>query len=64
MILLCFRAPFLWKIGALGGAERGEGRGDAVGEGVDRARGEREGEGETGVDMLPLHGQKMERVGE
>ena len=64
MILLCFRAPFLWKIGAFGGAERGEGRGDAVGEGVDRARGEREGEGETGVDMLPLHGQKMERVGE
>lgn len=51
--LLCLSAPFLWNTGSLGGGERGEGRGEEVGDGEDRARGERDGDGETGVDMLP-----------
>lgn len=49
--LLCLSAPFLWNTGSLGGGERGEGRGEDVGDGEDRARGERDGE--TGLDMLP-----------
>lgn len=57
-ILLCFSAPLLWKTGTLGGGERGEGRGEAPEEVVDAGEasvsGEREGEGETGVDMMPV----------
>lgn len=44
-------APFLWKTGSLGGGERGEGKGEEEGEGEDKDSGEREGGGETGVDM-------------
>ena len=72
---LCFRAPFLWNTGTLGGGDRGEGRGEeppatptpaTVEEGEEveevelaedgeeaRVSGESDGEGETGVDMLP-----------
>ena len=50
-------APFLWKTGTLGGGARGEGRGEAPGEAADvgeaNVNGESEGEGETGVDMMP-----------
>lgn len=53
MTLLCLSAPFLWKTGSLGGGERGEGRGEEVGDGEDRASGESDGDGETGVDILP-----------
>lgn len=60
--LLCLSAPFLWKTGSLGGGERGEGRGEEVGDGEDSARGERDGDGETGVDMLPATDRK--RLGE
>lgn len=54
---MCLSAPFLWNTGTLGGGERGEGRGEAPGEVADigeaSVNGEREGEGEIGVDMLP-----------
>lgn len=56
-ILLCLSAPFLWNTGTLGGGERGKGRGEAPGEVADvgeaSVNGEREGEGEIGVDMMP-----------
>lgn len=58
---MCFSAPFLWNTGTLGGGERGEGSGEGSGEapgevadaGEASVNGEREGEGETGVDMMP-----------
>ncbi len=60
MILLCLRAPFLWKTGSLGGGERGEGSGEEEGDGEDKAREDRDGDRETGVDMLPVG---LERTG-
>lgn len=50
---MCLSAPFLWKTGTLGGGERGEGRGEVADVGEASVNGEREGEGETGVDMMP-----------
>lgn len=52
----------------MGGGERGEGRGEAVGEVADVGEAtvieEREGEGETGVDMMPRGTQERgEEVG-
>lgn len=56
-IRLCFRAPFLWNTGTLGGGERGEGRGEVPAErgevGEARFNGESIGDGETGVDIMP-----------
>lgn len=65
---MCLSAPFLWNTGTLGGGERGEGRGEAPGEvanvGEASVNGEREGEGETGVDMMPGgHSRKSREEG-
>ncbi|KAI4810572.1 hypothetical protein KUCAC02_013511 [Chaenocephalus aceratus] len=65
-ILLCLSAPFLWNTGTLGGGERGEGSGGVADVGEASANGERDGEGETGVDMMPggYGGKKGEKEGE
>lgn len=53
-ILLCLRAPFLWKTGTLGGGESGEGSGEGTGVGEASVSVEgMVGEGVTGVDMAP-----------
>lgn len=66
---MCLSAPFLWNTGTLGGGERGEGRGEAPGEVADvgeaSVKGERVGEGETGVDIMPGDAaERGERHGE
>lgn len=50
---MCLRAPFLWKTGTLGGGERGEGRGEGADVEEASVNGDREREGETGMDMMP-----------
>lgn len=65
---MCLSAPFLWNTGTLGGGESGEGRGEVPGEVADvgeaSVNGEREGEGETGVDMMPGGYSRNRRGGE
>lgn len=50
---MCLSAPFLWKTGTLVGGARGEGREEGADVGETRVSGDREGEGETGADMMP-----------
>lgn len=50
---MCLSAPFLWKTGTLVGGARGEGREEGADVGETRVSGDREGGGETGVDMMP-----------